>query len=141
MLLLYLVLLLELALVQRLVRWRVSRLEKRYVGIVAEADALVKQSQTRGGNTSRPDPLVGARQQYQLARLAMKRDRVEARYNSWQSFSERFAAFRGRLAGFKGKLVPYLVGVVDVAGTMVALHKFGIDVGQLLATTFPGLMG
>src|SRR5262245_28647294 len=114
MLLLYLILLIELALVQRLIRWRVARLEKRFDRVAAEADALVKQSQTRGGNTNRPDPLVGARVQYQLARLAMKRDRVEAKYDKWESFSERFAAFRGRLAGFKGKLVPYLVGALDV---------------------------
>jgi hypothetical protein len=133
MLLLYVTLLIELFLVQRLLRWRVARLEKRFDRVAAEADALVKQSQTRGGNTNRPDPLVGARQQYQLARLAMKRDRVEARYDAWQAFSERFAAFRGRLAGFKGKLLPYLVGVADVTGAIVALHKFGIDVEQVRA--------
>jgi len=141
MLLLYVILLIELYLVQRLLRWRVARLEKRYGRVATEADALVKASQTRGGTIGRPDPLVGARQQYQLARLAMKRERVEARYASWLSFSERFAAFRGRLAGFKGKLVPYVVGAADVAGVVVALQKFGVDVGQVLAATFPRLMG
>lgn len=133
MLLLYLVLLLELALVQFVLRRRVARLEGRYARVAAEADALVKQSQTRGGNTNRPDPLAGARLQYQLAQLAMKRDRIEARYASWQAFSERFAAFRSRLARFKGRLVPYLFGVLDVTGALVALQQIGLDAGRLTA--------
>lgn len=133
MLVLYLTLLLELAVVQRLVRWRVGRLERRYARVAAEAEALIKQSQTRGGTNNRPDALTGARVQYQLAQVALRRDRVEARYNRWESFNERFAAFRGRLAGFKGKFVPYLVGGADVAAVVVGLHHAGVGVEQLLA--------
>lgn len=133
MLILYLALLLELAVVGRLVRWRVARLERRYAKVAAEAEALLKQAQTRGGNTNRPDPLTGARVQYQLAQVALKRDRVEAKYGRWESFSERFAAFRGRLAGFKGKLIPYLVGAADVAAAVAVLQRVGAGVEPVLA--------
>ena len=102
MVVLYLALLLVLALVQVVLRWRVARLEKRYARVAAEADGLLKQVSLRPGNSSRPDPLVTARQQFDLAVMAVRRDRVEERYSSWQSFAERFAAFRGPARGLPG---------------------------------------
>ena len=79
------------------------------------------------GNGSRFDPLVTARQQFALAVVATKRDRVEERYSAWQSFAERFAQFRRRLAGFRGKAVPYVGGVLDVAFVVVV----GMTLGSL----------
>src|SRR4051794_30384471 len=132
MLLLYVLVLSLLALLQVLVRWRVARLERRYARVAADADALLKASAVRPGN-GRSDPLLCARQQYELACLAVKRERVEHRYTSWQSFSERFAAFRGRLAGYRGKVVPYVFGALDVAFVLVILDQAGLGVEQVRA--------
>src|SRR5262249_54760491 len=49
-----------------LVKWRVSRLEKRYVRLAAEADALLAGASKRGG-TNRSDPFAAARHQLDLA--------------------------------------------------------------------------
>ena len=131
MVVLYLALLLVLALVQLVLRWRVARLEKRFVRVASEADALLKQVSTRPGNSNRVDPLVSARQQFDLAVVATKRAEVEDRYSSWQSFTERFAHFRRRLAGFQGKAVPYVGGVLDVAFVVVLLDWLGVGVAEL----------
>ena len=131
MIALYLVVLLLLALVQVFVRLRVKRLEKRYTRIAADADRLLKATATRGGNNNRPDAILAAKQQYELAQLALKRDRLEGRYGRWQSFSERFAGFRGRLACYRGRLVPYLFGLADVAAAVVVLDRLGVGVSDI----------
>jgi hypothetical protein len=130
MLVVYLYLLISLALLHWLVRLRVRRLERRYSTVAAQADTLLKQGSVRAGN-GRSDPYQVAKQQFELARLAMKRDRLEDRYSSWQSFSERFGRLRGRLSGYRGRVLPYLVGVLDVAGIVVALNHVGIGVSEL----------
>jgi hypothetical protein len=131
MVVLYLALLLVLALVQVALRWRVSRLEKRYVKVASEADTLLKQVGMRPGNGSRFDPLTSARQQFDLAVVATRRAQVEDRYSSWQSFAERFAAFRRRLAGFQGRALPYLGGVLDVAFVAVLLERYGVGLAEV----------
>ena len=133
MVVLYLALLLVLALVQVALRWRVSRLEKRYVEVASEADALLKQVGLRPGNGTRFDPLTSARQQFDLAVVATRRAQVEDRYSAWQSFAERFAGFRRRLAGFQGRALPYLGGVLDIAFVIVLLDSFGIGLAQVRA--------
>jgi hypothetical protein len=132
MLLFYVSLLILFALVQVVLRWRVARLERRYIAVTAQADDLLKTSAVRGGN-NRSDPFVAVRQQYELAQLAMKRERVESRYASWQLLSDRFAKFRAALSGYKGKLVPYLVGVLDIVAILVLLDQLGIGVEQVKA--------
>src|SRR3954469_13850265 len=100
---LYLLARVFLASVHLLVRWRVARLEKRYARLAADADKLLKQSCVRGGNSNRPDPFLAAKQQHELALVALKRDRVENRYVSRQKFSERFGSFRRGVAGYRGR--------------------------------------
>lgn len=119
-----------LAFVHLLVKWRVWRLEKRFVRIAAEADALLASNAKRGG-TNRADPFVVAKLQYDLALLAKKRDGVEERYLSWQKSSERFGALRRRVAGYRGRLLPYFFGLVDVTAVVLALNQYGIDVTQM----------
>ena len=131
MVVLYLALLLVLGLVQVLLRWRVSRLEKRYVRVASEADTLLKQVATRPGNSNRVDPLTSARQQFDLAVVATKRAQVENRYSAWQSFTERFAHFRRGLAGFQGKALPYVGGVLDVAFVVVLLDWLGVGLTEV----------
>ena len=133
MVVLYSALLLVLALVQLALRWRVARLEKHYVEVAKEADALLKQVGFRPGNGSRHDPLTSARQQFDLAVVATRRARVEDRYAAWQSFAERFASFRRRLAAFRGRALPYLGGALDVAFAVALLDSFGIGLAQVRA--------
>jgi hypothetical protein len=131
MLVVYLSVLIALALLHGLVRLRVSRLERRFSAVAAEADALLKKTGFKNGNSCRPDPYQSAKHQFELARLAMKRDRIEERYTSWQSFSERFGRFRSRLRGYRGKILPYFGGALDVAIVTVALQQVGVDVNQV----------
>jgi hypothetical protein len=123
MLPLYLSLLLVLAVVQLLFRFRARRLEKRFVRIAAAADDLIRRGGARGGNSNRADPYVLARQQYDLARLAIKRDAVEARYTRWQGRSERLGRLIGRLRAWKGKVLPYAFGALDAAAVVAAEHQ------------------
>jgi hypothetical protein len=119
------------ALVHLLVRWRVARLEKRYARLAADADKLLKQSCVRAGNSNRPDPFLAAKQQHELALVALKRDRVENRYVSRQKFSERFGAFRRGVAGYRGRALPYLFGLVDVTAAVLVLNQFEVGVSQV----------
>jgi hypothetical protein len=113
------------------VRWRVRRLERRFTSVAANADALLKQSGYKGGNCTRADPYAAAKQQYELARLAMKRDRIEQRYTSWQGFSERFGHLRRRLGSYRGRVVPYALGAIDVAAVLIVLDRFGLGLDEL----------
>ncbi len=113
-------------------RRRAARLERRFTAVAAEADALLKQSNYRSGNC-RPDPYQSAKQQFELAHLAMKRDLIEDRYTSWQAFSERVGRFRVRLYSYRGKVLPYIVGVGDVAGAVVILDRLGLGLHDLKA--------
>lgn len=130
---LYVSLLVVLALVQLVLRLRVNRLEKRYVRIATEAHALLNKSGTRRGNSNQTDPLTAARLQYELAQLGIKRDRAESRYLAGQAFREKFSRARARLAGYKGRLLPYAVGVLDVAVTLAVLNRYGVGVEQVKA--------
>jgi hypothetical protein len=132
MIIVYLLFLVLTALLHWFVRLRVRRLERRFSAVAAAADALLKQTSFRGGN-GRSDPYAVAKSQYELACLAMKRDRIEERYTSWQSFAERFGRFRRRLSGYRGKVLPYAFGAADVAAVMVVIDRFGIDMAQLKA--------
>jgi len=122
MLPLYLSLLLVLAVVRLLFCFRARRLEKKFTRVAAAADDLVRRGGVRNGNSNRADPYVAAKQQYDLARLAIKRDAVEARYTRWQTRSERLGRLIGRLRGWKGKLLPYAFGALDAAGVVAAEH-------------------
>ena len=75
--------------------------------------------------------MASAKRSIKTVGLVVKRDRVEKSYASWQALSERFAAFRAALAGYRGKVLPYVFGVLDVAGLVVLLDRFGVDVNEL----------
>jgi hypothetical protein len=133
MILAYVTIVIALAAAHLLVRARAARLERRFSAVAAEADAVLKRGSMRGGNCCRPDPYAAARHQYELARLAMKRDRIEERYTGAQAFAERFGRWRARLSGYRGKLLPYAVGVCDVAAAVVTLDRLGLGVGEVRA--------
>jgi hypothetical protein len=105
---------------------RVASLEKKYTRVAQEADALVRQPSYREGNSGRlADPYVAAKRQYQLGQLAQKRDRVEARYASWQDRTDRFGKFIGRVRNWRGRKLPYTFGVLDFAGALALIDYLG----------------
>ena len=126
MIFLYTLVLLLLGSVYFLSKRRAASLEKKYSRVAKEADALVRQPTYREGNSGRlSDPYAAAKRQYQLGLLAQKRDRLEARYASWQDFTDRFGKFLGRVRNWKGRKLPYSFGVLDVAGALALIDYFG----------------
>ncbi len=77
MIFLYTALLLLVGVAHFLIKRRVAALEKKYSGVVKEADDLLRQGNHRDGNSNRQDPYQNAKRQYKLAMLAEKRDRME----------------------------------------------------------------
>jgi hypothetical protein len=125
MILLYSALIIVLGLAKFLIGRRVASLEKKYVRVAKEADALVKQSTFKDGNANRADPYVAAKRQYQIGLLAQKRDRVEAKYASWQKTDDRLGRCIAKLRSWKGKTLPYTFGAVDVVFVLGLIDYLG----------------
>jgi hypothetical protein len=125
MIVLYTALLLLVGVAHFLIKRRVASLEKKYSGVVKEADDLLRQGNHRDGNSNRQDPYQSAKRQYKLAMLAEKRDRMETRYSTWHGRSERLSKLRHRLRAWKGRKLPYTFGVLDVACAMSAIDYLG----------------
>jgi hypothetical protein len=127
MILLYSAFVALLAAAHLLVRWRVSNLERQYAKAAKTADEALRLTVFKEGNSSRPDPAQLAKRQYQLGRLADRRDAVEARYTRWQSFSERLGRLVSRVRGWKGRKLPYTFGVLDVVGLLTLVDALGVS--------------
>jgi hypothetical protein len=125
MIVLYSAILFVLSAALFLVKWRTARLEKRYSRLASQARELVRQPLYKDGNSNKTDPYETARRQYLLGLLVQKRDRVEARYTAWQNFADKFAACVKGLRAWRGKKLPYVCGVLDVAGLATVLDLFG----------------
>lgn len=125
MIFLYTALLLLVGVVHFLIKRRVAALEKKYSGVVKEADDLLRQGSYRDGNSNRQDPYQTAKRQYKLALLADKRDRMEAGYTRWHRRSERLSKLRHRLRAWKGRKLPYTFGALDVACAMGLIDYLG----------------
>lgn len=108
-----------------LLKRRAAALEKKFVRLSGQANELVHQAASRPGNSNRGDPYEAAKRQYQLALLATRRDRVEARYGAWQDRADRVGKLRVRLRGWKGKKLPYTFGALDVAGLLALADYLG----------------
>jgi hypothetical protein len=125
MIFLYTALLLLVGMLYFLIRRRVAVLEKKYSGVVKEADDLLRQSNYKDGNSNRQDPYQTAKRQYKLAMLADKRDRMEASYTTWHRRAERLGKLRHRLRAWKGRKLPYTFGALDVACAMSLIDYLG----------------
>jgi predicted aminopeptidase len=124
MIFLYTALLLIVGVAHFLFKRRVSALEKKYSGVVKEAEDLIRQSGSREGN-SRHDPYQNAKRQFKLAMLADKRDKMEAKYLTWHGRAERLSKLRQRLRAWKGRKLPYTFGVLDVTGALALIDYLG----------------
>ncbi|HEY8506427.1 MAG TPA: hypothetical protein VIL46_17730, partial [Gemmataceae bacterium] len=114
-----------LGLVHRAVLLRARRLEKRYGKVALEAEKLARDLQVKGG-TGKPDPFANARRHYRLGQVVEARDRLERKYDRWETWAERLAHRRERLRRWNGKLIPYLFGAADAALVVLALHWTGL---------------
>ncbi len=125
MIFLYTALLLLVGVAHFLIKRRVVALEKKYSGVVKEADDLLRQGSHRDGNNNRQDPYQNAKRQYKLAMLAEKRDRMESNYSTWHRRAERLGKWRQRLRAWKGRKLPYTFGALDVAAAMGLIDYLG----------------
>jgi hypothetical protein len=130
MIFLYTALMLLVGVAYFFLKRRVAALEKKYSGVVKEADNLIRQSGYREGNSNRHDPYQHAKRQLKLALLADKRDRMEAKYSTWHRRAERMGKLRQRLRAWKGRKLPYTFGVLDVTGALALIDYLGA--GQFL---------
>ena len=126
MIFLYTSVLLLLGVTRFLFRRRAAWLEKKYVRVAKEADRLLRQSSWRDGNSNKPDAYQAAKRQYQLGRLAQKRDRVEAKFTSWQAAADRVGRWSTAVRNWKGRTLPYTFGALDVAGALYLIDTLGV---------------
>jgi hypothetical protein len=125
MIFLYTLLLVALGVTHFLVKRRAAGLEKKFVRVARQADAVLRLAATRPGNCSRHDAYEAAKRQYQLAVLATRRDRIESRYTAWQARSERLGKLRARVRAWKGRKLPYTMGALDVMGALALVDYLG----------------
>ncbi len=125
MIFLYSVLVASLILSRFLVKRQAATLERQYAKIAQRTDALVRQLPLKAGNGSKPDACLLAKGQYQLGELVQARDRVEARYTTWQNRADTLARWLKGLRAWKGRKLPYTCGVVDVALVLVLIDWLG----------------
>ncbi len=115
------------------VKWalvgRASRTEKKYTRAALDAEQLARQMQSKPGASSNADTFTQAKRQYELGRVVENRDRLEAKFLSWQTKVETVTKWLARLRGWNGRLVPYLLGVVDVILILVLLDRLGFPHG------------
>jgi hypothetical protein len=125
MIFVYTLLLVALGAAHFLVKRRTAALEKKFIRVARQADAVLRLSGTRPGNCNRHDAYEAAKRQYQLALLATKRDRIESRYTKWLARSERLSKVRARVRAWKGKKLPYTMGALDVMGGLALIDYLG----------------
>ena len=133
MILLYTFVLLLLGALHLLVSRRAKSLEKKFSRLSLAASKLANTP--RPGN-SRHDACAAAKQQYELGRLILRRDRLEGKYYRWQHLGDRLARLVNGLRQWKGKKLPYTMGVIDVSTLLYLADRFGlafIDLSQLTA--------
>ena len=125
MILVYTLLILLLVVARYVIGRRVASLERKYVKVARASDELFRAQPPRPGNGSKPDPYAAARQGYLLGRAVERRERVEARYCSWQKLAERFGRLVAAVRGWSGRKLPYAVGALDVLLVLGTLDYLG----------------
>lgn len=127
MIFLYTTLLVFLGVLKFLATRRARSLERKYVKVASTAGKLVRDGSLREGNSSRADPCLHARRQYELGQLVQKRERLEVKHNTWQARSERLGRVVRAMQNWRGRKLPYTFGVLDVATTLYAIDALGFE--------------
>jgi hypothetical protein len=129
MIFMYTVVLIALGLIKVLVSRRATSLERKYMRVAGEAAKLIQQSNFKPGNSgSRSNDLWAetAKRQYELARLVIKRDRLEGKHYAWQRWADRLRHWVNGLRNWKGQKLPYTMGVLDIWLLMYFLDHLGV---------------
>lgn len=126
MIVLYTVLILFLGAVNFLIGRRVARLERRFVAAATTAERLTRDVLVREGNSPRAVAEVAAKRQFLLGQAVQERDRIEARYDTWEGRADKFGRLVDRVRSWKGKKLPYTFGVMDVSALLYAADQFGV---------------
>lgn len=135
MILLYTSVLLLLGILHFLVARRAKSLEKKFSAVSLAAAKLA--GQPRPGNGGRGDACSFAKHQFELAKLAFQRDKLESKYCHWQHCGEKLGNAVKAVRHWKGRKLPYTFGVVDVSMLLYAVDRLGlayIDLSQLVET-------
>ncbi len=125
MIVLYTALILLLLVARFLIGRRVATLERKYAKVARAADELFREPRLKQPNGGKPDPYLAAKQAYLLGQAVEKRERVEARYCTWQKWAEKFGGLVRALRGWKGRKLPYALGVLDVLLVLGTLDYLG----------------
>ena len=129
MILLYTIVLLVLGLVHWLVQRRAAGLSRAYSLHAGQVLTLLHGAPAKPGN-GKFDACAVAKQQYELGRLVLQRDRAEAKHFAWQTWSERLGKAVTTLRNWKGQKLPYTLGALDVWLVLYAIDR--VSFGDLV---------
>ena len=129
-------------------RWvvqrRVAALGRRYSALVQRVQQTLAAATVKPGNAGKVDPCVAAKAQYELGGLVQRRDAVEAKHFTWQTWADRLNGGFTRLRAWRGRALPYALGVLDVWLVLTAVDQLGyreyVNPGQVVQLVM-GLFG
>jgi hypothetical protein len=125
MILLYTSLAILLGVAHWILQRRAASLSQAYSQLADCVFKLSHGASMKPGNGSRFDPSALAKQQYELGRLALQRDRAEAKHFAWQTWADRFGKAVTALRSWKGQKLPYTLGALDVWLLMYLIDRYG----------------
>ena len=126
MILLYTIFLVVLGVAHWLLARRAAALGRAYSQLADKVLKLTHGAALKPGNGAKYDPCVVAKQQYELGRLVLQRDRAEAKHYAWQTWAERFSKAVAAVRTWKGQKLPYTLGALDIWLVMYLIDRFGV---------------
>jgi len=126
MILLYTIVLIALGAAHWLLARRAAALSRAYSQIADKVFKLSHGSTIKPGNGNKYDPCAVAKQQYELGRLVLQRDRAEAKHYAWQTWADRFGKAVNAVRNWKGQKLPYTLGALDIWLVMYLIDRFGV---------------
>ncbi len=131
MILLYTLMRFLLGAIKWLIALRARALERKFIRTAAQVEQAA--GEYKPGNSNRVDPCASAKRLVHLGQLVDKRDRVEAKYFTWQRWADRLGGWVRAMSQWKGKKLPYTMGAVDVWMILCLVDHLGV--GQYLSAT------
>lgn len=129
MILLYTVILIVLGIAHWLIERRAASLSRKYAALVTQVLKLLHGTPRKPGNGGY-DACAVAKQQFELGRLVIQRDRAEAKHYAWQRWADRLGKAASAVRHWKGQKLPYTFGALDVWLVLYLIDRFGL--GQIV---------
>jgi hypothetical protein len=105
---------------------RATTLGRAYAARAEAVLKLLHAAPAKQGNSAKADACAQAKQQFELGRLALQRDRHEAKWYAAQARADRAGKIAAALKAWKGRKLPYTLGVCDVWLVLYAIDRFGV---------------